>query len=237
MPNANPSTLKISQMKGILHVVLETPKSKSISILSQAFETNSSLNHSFFLVPAETKQMLPDSTVWELANNSFEMNPPHTEREEEWFLFLSNQINLPEQIEAILSMLAGNALLHVGRFVSFVNAEYLREEKIVKPWMDAIAHFSDAICFTNRTNGNGFLISEYVERYKSLRYPLETYILSSKKPAPLSQILSPTARRISHVFDPVDLLDPEDSPDSDFYLTRKASGERARIIPLPFSNG
>ncbi|MEC7393615.1 MAG: hypothetical protein VX839_01900, partial [Verrucomicrobiota bacterium] len=68
----------------------------------------------------------------------------------------------------------------------------------------------------------------------SMRYPLETYVLNNKA-LPISSLLNPVARRISHVFDPLDLLDKNESIESDPYLERHANGERVRKIPLIFS--
>jgi hypothetical protein len=68
-----------------------------------------------------------------------------------------------------------------------------------------------------------------------MRYPMETFILG-KKNNPWTRILDPTPRRLSHVFDPVELLDDEDLPEHDRYLSRLASGEYKQKVPLPFFN-
>ena len=47
--------------------------------------------------------------------------------------------------------------------------------------------------------------------------------------------LDPSPRRISHVFDDPQLLDPEDFPEKDRYLARLPSGER-KTNPINFWN-
>ena len=125
--------------------------------------------------------------------------------------------------------------LVVGRVILFINSELLTDaSEQVFAWIDGAGHFADVICFTHRKNDNAAAISKCKERFETMRYPLETYVIGSKKPPPIVRILAPTHRRISHVFDPPDLLDPEDSPQNDPYLARLPNGRRERSIPSPF---
>ena len=144
----------------------------------------------------------------------------------------SNQIEFADQIEATIKILDDNQHLKLARIVTFVDCDLLGKENM-QSWMDGIAHFSDAICFSNRNNINSILLKEYTERYKSMHYPLETFILGKNISA--NRIFCPTARRISHVFDSPELLDHDETPDNDPYLCQLPSGYRRTPIPKIFA--
>ena len=135
---------------------------------------------------------------------------------------------------ATLGTLQNNDILSIGRFILFIYSPILlAPPKSFTDWLDGTTHFTDVILFTNRSNDNSAGIKELKDRYKSMCYPLESFILS-KKNNPWSRILDPSPRRISHVFDDPQLLDSEDFPENDRYLARLPSGERERQIPLIF---
>ena len=67
-----------------------------------------------------------------------------------------------------------------------------------------------------------------------MRYPMETYVISSTKRGKIANLLNPTTRRISHIFDSSELLESEDTPLSDTYLAKMANGKRQKSIPMPF---
>ena len=54
-------------------------------------------------------------------------------------------------------------------------------------------------------------ISQCKERFQTMKYPLETYVLGGKKLGALDTILN-TNPGITHLFDPPDLLEEDDSP-------------------------
>ena len=106
----------------------------------------------------------------------------------------------------------------------------------LKEWLDSCAHFSDALCFTNRSNENSSAIKELTERYKSMCYPMETFILSGKKAYLINQILKPVSLRVTHIFDNPDLLEPEDTPENDHYLEYQSTGIRKMLFQFVISN-
>ena len=66
-----------------------------------------------------------------------------------------------------------------------------------------------------------------------MRYPMETFILPKSKDPPIDKYYSPYARRITHIFDPIDMLDPEESPAKDPFLKGKPmENELSRYLPL-----
>jgi hypothetical protein len=220
-------------MKGTLHLILGTPNSERRSILSQA---NTSENPSYlFLLPRDLR--LDDSlrSEWTWKEDQFEFDDFPEDPVDEFFLFFSNEINLADQFEATLKVLENEQDLVVGRVILFINSELLTNASDqVFAWIDGAGHFADAICFTHRKNDNAAAISKCKERFETMRYPLETYVVGSKKPPSIVRILAPIHRRISHIFDSPDLLDPEDSPLNDPFLARMPNGKRERLIPSPF---
>ena len=222
-------------MKGTLHLIIGTPNSERRSILSQA---NAPENPScLFLLPKELQ--LDDSlrSEWKWNEDQFEFDDFPEDQVDEFFLFFSNEINLADQFEATLQVLENERELSFGRVILFINSELLTNASDqVFAWIDGAGHFADAICFAHRKNDNAAAISKCKERFETMRYPLETYVVGSKKPPPIIRILAPIHRRISHIFDPPDLLDPEDSPQNDPYLARLPNGKRERLIPSPFSS-
>jgi hypothetical protein len=222
-------------MNGRIHIILGTPHSDRRAILSQfvSKDLQSEIYHS--LLPAELGSMSMSHSHWTWQQDKFDFDELPGSKEEEYFLFFSNEINLAEQFEAVLEILAQEEELSMGRVILFLNSDLLPDASHqIMAWIDAAGHFSDAICFTHRKNENAMAISKCMERFETLRYPLETYVIGSKKVGVLQKILITDPRRITHVFDPPDLLDEDDSPQDDPYLAKLANGKRERLVPPPF---
>ena len=64
---------------------------------------------------------------------------------------------------------------------------------------------------------------------------MESYMISKSKRVKLANILDPTVRRISHIFDSPELLEAEDTPLERSVFNKLPNGKREKIIPLPFS--
>ncbi len=221
-------------MKGLLYLVIGTPNSEGISILSKHAEQDKEAKKAQILLPPQNSEQICSHSNWKWVEENFFFESSADKETEEWFLFLSNQFNLADQFEASLELLNTHSSLELVRVISFVNCDDLDHKDIVE-WMDGVAHFSDILCFSNRTNANGKKLNELIERYKSMHYPLESIILSKRKSIPLNQILSTIPRRITHIFEPTELLEDNDSPDQDCYLKKLPNGNRCRTIPIIFS--
>ena len=63
---------------------------------------------------------------------------------------------------------------------------------------------------------------------------MESYMISNSKRAKIDNILNPTVRRISHIFDSVEMLETEETPFKDPYLIT-LSTESVKTITHPFS--
>ena len=220
-------------MKGTLFVILGTPESNRRSTLAQAIDPSD--NTSYSLLPAQLEVNNLNGAHWRWENNQFKWEEIEDNVINEWFLFLSNEVDLAEQIEALLDLTQENKDLRIGRVLTFINSKLLKTNcDDLRNWIDACAHFSDVMCFSNRENDNAGMISSLIERFKNKCYPMETHIFGNKKSPPLNRILTPIPLRISHIFDPKDLLEPEDSVENDPFLVSHANGKRIITIPLPF---
>ena len=213
---------------------METPGADASGILLEATQEDSP-SPEFYYSDSPANEALNTHT-WSLINRGtevcLEFDQPLSSPE--IFMFLSNEISRSDQLETILRFHKSNDQITMGRILLFIHAPVLLEEiTSFQEWLDAVVHFSDAILFVNRTNENASAIKALQERYTSMRYPLENYILA-KRNNPWSRILDPSPRRISHVFDDIELLDPEDYPENDRYLKKLPSGERERSVPLIF---
>ena len=172
---------------------------------------------------------------WQWDKKQFTSESIQSDKQNEWFLLLSHEIDLADQIEGVLELVNENEELNVGRIITFVNSELLKTNGInLRDWLDACAHFSDAMCFSNRQNDNAESISKSIDRFKDKCYPMETFIIGSKKSPPLNRILTTIPLRVSHILDPKDLLDPEDSAENDPFLAYQPNGKRIISILLPF---
>ncbi len=224
-------------MKGELFVIIGTPESRRKLTLRQGISKEEGNDLSHFLFPKEIQtDDLPGSN-WQWTDGQFEFNTLDYQEIKEWFLFLSNNLDLADQIEAIISLLGQNSGLTIARIITFINSDVLFDlNDNLQNWLDACAHFSDVFCFSNRKNDNSKLIKQVIDRYASLHYPLETYILAAKKVPAINSILSSIPKRITHVFDSPEILDPEDQPENDPFLIKQPNGKRKNLTLNPFKN-
>jgi hypothetical protein len=220
-------------MKGTLFVIIGTPNSKRRSTLEKAVDSNGT--KPYFLLPPELEMDGLLGENWQWDKKQFSSESIQSDKQNEWFLLLSHEIDLADQIEGVLELVNENEELNVGRIITFVNSELLKTNGInLRDWLDACAHFSDAMCFSNRQNDNAESISKSIDRFKDKCYPMETFIIGSKKSPPLNRILTTIPLRVSHILDPKDLLDPEDSAENDPFLAYQPNGKRIISILLPF---
>jgi hypothetical protein len=223
-----------------LYIILESPDSGGFEFLIKGLKDfNDQGFH--FLLPESTKNKVgPDQkeniTFWsdkDSTDLSFNLN--ENEENTNLFLFFSPYMNLTDQFEYLVDQIDKTAKVQIGRIISFLDANILPE---ISPqfqlWLDAVAHFSDVLCISNRSNQNGKSVKMIIDRYENMRYPMETYLISQNKKGKILNILNPTARRITHIFDSPDLLDSEETPQNDTYLKKLANGKREKGIPIPF---
>ncbi len=224
-----------------LYLVLETPQSGAIEYLINGMED--STDKTLFHLPKSQnfKTKLKDSNkivYWDDENPS-SLSIELREEDKglaELFFFFSPFIDLSDQFESVCLDLKSREELLLIRVISFIDADRLgNNDPSFQSWIDAAAHFSDALSVTNRKNQNGKSVGDLFKRYEDMRYPMETYVISSTKRGKIANLLNPTTRRISHIFDSSELLESEDTPLSDPYLAKMANGKRQKSIPIPFN--
>ena len=234
MPSANLSTFH-NLVSTTIHLVIETPGASSFQILKDATLEDSPTPK--FIFPPESALEAENNSTWKWSTDRPKIIFPSIESENlnECFLFISNNLDLADQFEEISILLETNSDFSIGKVLFFINSPILLSPPTdFQQWVDACAHFSDAMLFTERNNENAAMIKSYQDRYSTLRYPMESIVLG-KKNNPWARILESFPRRISHIFDPQDPLDTEDHMEIDRYLDRLPTGQRKQSIPLIFA--
>ena len=223
-------------MSKYLYLIIETPECRTLDFLDQVSEKDN-LRKSVFLHTDDPRLASNEEySPWSLTGDNYFQFSEHSPLEfEESFLLLTNQSCLATQLEAVVVFLSQQPEIEIGRIISFIHCPVLENQPDnFFNWLDGVAHFSDCFCFVDRSNQNGSFLKEVEDRYKTLRYPLETFQLG-KKSNRWAQILNPSPRRVSHIFDTPDLLDEEDTVENDPFLKKLPNGIRERSIPLLFS--
>ena len=229
------------QARVLLYIVIETPDSGAFEFLDISLKDSS--EETFFYIPTSKNTEKGSYTAKNISLWNDKETPSFSLKElsqikleSESFLFFSPILDISDQFELLIQQIEKEPAFEIGRVISFVNAEeLLKGNSILQSWLDATAHFSDALCITNRSNENGKDVGKLLKRYEDMRYPMESYLISKSKKGKIASILNPTPRRISHIFDSPELLEAEDTPWKDPYLSELPNGRREKIIPLPFS--
>ena len=112
-------------MKGDLYVIIETPDSRSEVTLSHAVSKEESICSTYFLFPEQTDFVDLPRTHWQWEDKQFNFEVSESKEINEWFLFLSNTVDLADQIEAIISLLEENKSLSLSRIITFIDSNVL----------------------------------------------------------------------------------------------------------------
>ena len=241
MLNAFRSRSMNEQTRVLLYIVIETPDSGAFEFLDISLKDSS--EETFFYLPTSKNTekgfyTAKNISFWnDKGTPSFSLEElSQIKLESESFLFFSPILDISDQFELLIQQIEKEPAFEIGRVISFVNAEeLLKGNSILQSWLDAAAHFSDALCITNRSNENGKDVGKLLQRYEDMRYPMESFLISKSKRGKIANILNPTPRRISHIFDSPELLEAEDTPWKDPYLLELPNGRREKNIPVPFS--
>ena len=228
------------QTRVLLYIVIETPDSGAFEFLDISLKDSS--EETFFYIPTSKNTEKGSYTAKNISLWNDKETPSFSLKElsqikleSESFLFFSPILDISDQFELLIQQIEKEPAFEIARVISFVNAEeLLKVNSILQSWLDAAAHFSDALCITNRSNENGNDVGKLLKRYEDMRYPMESYLISKSKRGKIANILNPTPRRISHIFDSPELLDAEDTPWNDPYLLELVNGRREKNIPVPF---
>ena len=221
-------------MQRLLYLVLGSPGSGRRAIVQDLIEGGLTEEESALSLTNEESPDGEGFTSWYWENDSFqipeETNEPQTTHQ---FLIFSPYLDLADQIEASLDLLDSDDGPTLARILFVVHCGLLSETSPqLQEWHDACAHFADVALLNRQRGADNKKIKEFKEYYKSMRLPFLVESVRKNRIANPAKILDPTSRRISHAFDPGVDVD-SDLPDS--YLERLSTGERAKPIPMPFS--
>jgi len=221
-------------VSNLLYPVIESPGASALEYLAQATNNFAESSHALLPFGHPDAASFENIYTWEWANDNSFLSPSiDSGKVEECFLFFAPDRCIATQMEGLLDLLHNHTTFELARIISFICADFLHQNlSSCSAWLDGVAHFSDVFCFNGRNNENSSSIKSVIDRYQTLRYPLEFYHLA-KKSNPWSRILAPSARRVSHIFESTELLDEEDTPENDPFLRRLPNGNRERPIPIP----
>ena len=238
MPNVFRSVRMVESDSPCFYVISESPDSGAIEFLQAGLTEKNGVDFHFHLPKSSKISKLDYSdriSIWDDDKAYVDFELKSNFKNCNVFLFLSCKINLNNQYESLVFLLEENQTLELSRIITFIDARTfeLENPKLV-PWINANVHFSDAICFFNRSNKNAHYISKLIKDFNQHRYPIETYLISKSSIKYLPSILNSTVKRISHSFDPVDILEADDTPLNDPFLKKLSNGSRERNIITPF---
>ena len=138
MLNANPLNSQNKLMNGILHLILATPDLLPLPLFHPHLNPFPIQTLIFYTQKKETPKEVFSSTSWDWDSKDFKFQTHNEDKIEEWILFLSNDIEVADQVEAALRMLSLHPDLSMGRILVFLNAQTLAEEKNLYPWLTGV---------------------------------------------------------------------------------------------------
>ena len=149
-------------MSTTIHLVIETPGASSFQILKDATLEDSPTPK--FIFPPESTIEPENNLTWKWSPDRPKVIFPSIESENlnECFLFISNNLDLADQFEEISLLLEKNSDFSIGKVLFFINSPILLSPPTdFQQWVDACAHFADAMLFIGRNNENAGLIKSY----------------------------------------------------------------------------
>ena len=224
-------------MQRLLYLILGAPDSGRRAIVRDIMSEGLSGDACGLALTPEKVPQEPDFATWHWENNAFRL-PDETAAPEVSHLFLSISpaLDLADQIEAALALLASQDDLALGRILLVIHCGLLRDAPPeLESWHDACAHFADVALLNRREGVSNRTVKDFEERYRAMRYPFLVELVRKNRVANPARILDPTHRRISQAFDLLEDREPADTGSIDPYLECLPNGERAKPIPNPFA--
>ena len=220
-------------MHRLLYLVLGAPDSGRKAIVRDLIEGGLTNEESAQIFTNEMTHDTERVSTWDWENEAIilpEEAKESTDRHQ--FLILSPYIDLADQIEASIDLLAIDNELILARILLVVHCGLLEETSPqLRKWHEACLHFTDVVLLNRREGVNQKLIEELKDHYESMHLPVVLEYVRRDRIANPAKILDPTPRRLTQLFE------TEEDLDLDFideYLERLPSGDRAKQIPLPF---
>ena len=164
-----------------------------------------------------------------------------------YVFFLADSASDPlTQIEALKPWLARHQA-ELARTFCFVDCQFAEKTPPLRPWFDALVHFSDVVFLARREGVPNKWLSDFIGRYEEQFIPSLFIQLKKGGVANPALVLLPEIRRLSQYFEEEELLDIEietddeeegkdAEPDEDAiqpepYFVRNRSGRREKELP------
>jgi hypothetical protein len=160
------------------------------------------------------------------------------------FIVLDGASDPVDQIEALKAWLEARGEA-VARVLCVVDCALLAANPKLHAWYEACVHFSDVVLLNRREGVSNRWMSDFQGRFEEKFYPCLFELVRAGKVRNPPLVLSPEARRMSHVFDETEWVaadggeeeDAEDGeevevvPVEDPYLERRNGGRRVLELP------
>ncbi len=161
--------------------------------------------------------------------------------------FLADSRNDPlSQIEALKPWL-GRQGAELARILSVVDCKFAEQTPALRPWYEALIHFSDVVLLTRREGVANKWLSDFIRHFEGECYPCHfIQVRKGGLPNP-ALLLEPEPRRVSQYFEETEDLsdlvietDDEDEEDEEAnedavppepYFVRNRSGRREKELP------
>ena len=160
--------------------------------------------------------------------------------------FLAESTSDPfEQIEALKPWLERHPA-ELARVFCFIDCQLAEKTPPLRPWYDALVHFSDVVFLTRREGLANKWLSDFIGRYESQFIPSHFILLKKDGVANPALILVPEPRRLTQYFEeeaPLAIeIESDDEEDEDAeidedaippepYFVRNRSGRREKELP------
>ena len=107
-------------------------------------------------------------------------SPLNTEEPKRMLPFLSNNLDLADQFEKSVLLLEKKAIFNRKSSFFLSIPQFFNHSHDFQQWLDACAHFADAMLFTEET----MKMLHQLKSYRigtTMRYPMETIVLGKEK--------------------------------------------------------
>lgn len=141
---------------------------------------------------------LPEVVRWDAADGFVAAELPD---EASHIFFVGDGYASPaDQVEAFQGWLAASGG-ELARVICVVNCQLAEKNPALAAWYDACVHFADVVFLNRREGVANKWLSDFQARYRDLFYPALFEMLKGGHVKNPALILTPEARRMTHVFD------------------------------------
>jgi len=167
---------------------------------------------------------------WTLEDGA--INAPWVDADAHFFC-IDRHVDIIDVLEALSNWLPQQEQSVTG-IIGIVDAQKIQTVPEVKPWYEAIIHFSDVVCLDQVQKLKANWVEHYIEPFKKQCYPCLFLTMKDGRVPNPAIILDAGVRRMTQVFDQLQVDDEDEAMDQyevDPYFKRLFSGCRAQVLP------